>query len=56
MLKYGKLEYDYLNQAWVNDGKYLPCNHPWPSCNLCYGTQHEGEPVDPEALQQGKVR
>lgn len=55
MLTYGKLEYDYLNQAWVNDGKYLPCNHLWRTCDLCYGTQHEGEPVDPIAVAQQQV-
>ena len=52
MVKDGKLEYDYLHQAWVHEGTYLPCNH---TC-LCYGTQHAGEPVDPEARRQKMVK
>ena len=47
--------YDYTNQAWVIDGKYVPCGHvriqvrkpdgtrelkDW--CN-CYGRLHRGE-------------
>lgn len=35
--------YDYENQAWVKDGKYLRCGHPESmNCN-CYGKLHEGE-------------
>ena len=43
--KNGKLfnGYDYKNQAWVKNGKYVKCGHP-ADCN-CYGKKHEGEPV-----------
>jgi len=35
--------YDYKNQAWVVNGKYIKCNHPDEmNCN-CYGKLHEGE-------------
>ena len=35
--------YDYKNQAWVVDGKYIRCGHPDSmDCN-CYGKLHEGE-------------
>lgn len=33
--------YDYKNQAWVRDGKYIRCGHPGV-CS-CYGKAHEGE-------------
>ena len=42
--------YDYTNQAWVIDGKYVRCGHgtldggygTQKACN-CYGRLHEGE-------------
>lgn len=35
--------YDYENQAWVKDGKYVRCGHPDSmNCN-CFGKIHEGE-------------
>ena len=35
--------FDYQNQAWVKDGKYIKCGHPESmNCN-CYGNIHEGE-------------
>lgn len=35
--------YDYNNQAWVQKGKYISCNHPNSmNCN-CYGKMHAGE-------------
>ncbi len=43
--KNGKLVngFDYDNQVWVRDGKYVPCGHPKSmQCN-CYGRLHEGE-------------
>jgi len=40
-----QLWYDYTNQAWVCDGKYLRCAHEGP-CD-CYGTAHAGETADP---------
>lgn len=34
--------FDYDNQAWVVDGKYVRCGHP-PNMNCgCYGRTHEG--------------
>lgn len=38
--------FDYINQAWVLNGVYMPCSHPADmECN-CYGTEHEGEPCE----------
>ena len=38
-----RTEYDYKNQAWIVDGKYVKCGHPdIMPCN-CYGKKHEGE-------------
>ena len=35
--------YDYKNQAWIADGRYVRCGHPEHlNCN-CYGKTHEGE-------------
>ena len=39
--------YDYTNQAWVVDGKYVRCGHV-TEC-ACYGKLHEGEAVHLEA-------
>ncbi len=44
---YHGLEYDYLNRAWLEDGKYLDCGH-YENVELelrcdCYGRQHIGE-------------
>jgi hypothetical protein len=39
--------YDYKNQAWIEEGRYLKCDHivvPGTVCN-CYGSQHQGELV-----------
>lgn len=35
--------YDYRNQAWVVEGKYVACGHGKP-CD-CFGTVHAGKPV-----------
>ena len=37
--------YDYTNQAWVIDGKYIRCGHPDSMDCGCYGREHEGELV-----------
>ncbi len=37
--------FDYDNQAWVNNGKYLRCGHPADMKCGCFGRTHEGEPV-----------
>lgn len=37
--------YDYINQAWVQDGKYVVCGHVEAGLLCaCYGREHEGEP------------
>ncbi len=38
-------EYDYENQAWTVDGKYVRCEHPESVNCKCYGKLHEGEPI-----------
>ena len=38
--------YDYKNQAWVQDGKYIRCGHPENMNCECYGRLHEGEETD----------
>jgi hypothetical protein len=35
--------YDYENQAWVKDGKYVNCGHPESQDCQCYGRLHAGE-------------
>jgi hypothetical protein len=37
--------FDYENQAWVADGKYIRCGHPDSMACGCYGKEHEGQPV-----------
>lgn len=38
--------FDYKNQAWVVQGKYMSCGHPENmNCN-CYGKKHQGELAD----------
>jgi len=46
--------YDYENQAWVLDGRYVRCAHT--ECQAkgefaCFGTRHEGEQADPELVR-----
>src|SRR6266851_8669088 len=41
--------YDYENQAWVVDGKYVRCGHPETMKCGCYGRKHEGEIATAEA-------
>lgn len=38
--------YDYANQAWVVDGKYMRCGHVEAANCTCYGMVHHGEPAD----------
>lgn len=35
--------YDYDNQAWVIDGRYVRCGHPEDMNCGCYGREYEGE-------------
>jgi hypothetical protein len=37
--------FDYANQAWVKDGKYIRCGHPETMDCQCYGKEHAGESV-----------
>jgi hypothetical protein len=37
--------FDYQNQAWIENGKYLPCAHPASMNCQCYGKIHAGEPI-----------
>jgi hypothetical protein len=34
--------YDYINQAWVKDGRYIACGHPESMACGCYGRVHAG--------------
>ena len=36
------LYYDYEKQAWVRDGRYMNCSHPWEMRCGCFGRDHEG--------------
>jgi len=40
--------YDYENQAWVIDGKYVNCGHPEGTCR-CFGRLHKGEETQPRS-------
>ena len=43
------LFFDHPHQAWLKDGKYIPCGHSnRPACG-CYGTIHAGETVAADA-------
>ena len=35
--------YDYRNQAWVQDGKYIGCSHPASMDCGCFSRDHAGE-------------
>jgi len=39
--------YDYENQAWVRNGRYVCCGHPATVDCRCYGRLHQGEAVNP---------
>ena len=42
--------YDYVHQAWTQDGKYVRCGHPAAMDCGCYGKLHEGETANPNDL------
>jgi hypothetical protein len=44
--------YDYTNQAWVKDGKYVACGHPGSMNCDCYGRLHAGEPTRETMVSQ----
>ena len=35
--------YDYENQAWLVNGRYVSCSHPAAMDCQCYGKVHTGE-------------
>ena len=35
--------YDYKNQAWVLNGRYVECGHPSSMDCGCYGREHKDE-------------
>ena len=39
--------YDYIHQAWVRDGRYVECGHPFDMACNCYGRKHEGQETVP---------
>lgn len=46
--------YDYVNQAWVSDGKYSDCGHqPCVECK-CYGRRFKGTEPQPGLLDGSK--
>jgi hypothetical protein len=42
------LLYDYQNQAWLENGRYVDCGHREP-CD-CYGRRHVGESAAADAI------
>jgi len=40
--------YDYTNQAWVLNGKYITCGHPADMDCGCYGKEHVGKETSKE--------
>ncbi len=41
--KNAPLYFDYENQVWVENGKYIRCGHPDSMRCLCYGKLNEGK-------------
>ena len=39
--------FDYMNQAWIVDGRYVSCSHSETISCGCYGRFHEGEQAKP---------
>ena len=37
------VQYDYDNQAWIENGSYISCSHPDAMNCTCYGKIHAGE-------------
>jgi hypothetical protein len=40
-----EIRFDYDNQAWIVDGKYVRCGHAESMDCGCFGRRHEGESV-----------
>lgn len=46
-----QVEYDYVHQAWIVNGRYHDCAHAnHVECN-CYGRAHRGETARIECLE-----
>ena len=39
------LGYDYANQTWIKNGRFISCDHPENMNCQCYGKLHYGELV-----------
>jgi len=44
------LGFDYDNQAWIQNDRYLRCHHPAEMNCQCYGRLHNGELADAETI------
>jgi hypothetical protein len=44
--------YDYKNQAWIEDGRYVRCGHSDSMHCDCYGKLHEGELATQETIER----
>lgn len=38
-----EVHFDYKQQAWVINGRYVSCTHPESMNCKCYGKEHAGE-------------
>ena len=47
-----KIFYDYEKQAWVENYRYIACNHPKDMDCKCYSRDHAGELVDTLYLKE----
>jgi hypothetical protein len=47
-------QYDYKNQAWMKDGRYLDCSHPDAMDCQCYGRKYEGLTVEQATYWKNK--
>ena len=43
LVRQNESKYDYRNQAWTVDDRYVRCGHPESMNCQCYGKLHEGE-------------
>jgi len=47
-----KVAYDYENQAWIENGRYVACAHPASLNCRCYGKLHAGEIAVEKAIER----
>jgi hypothetical protein len=45
------IAYDYVHQAWTENGRYVRCSHPVRMGCTCYGTLHQDEVAPAENLR-----